>query len=187
MIEIRQINLLDLIPANLQHDEQVRAAAEAINQELLRVTQLASQTAILHHVDSLDERWVDELAYQFHVDFYDPDLPLSQRRQLVQNSLAWHKRKGTPSAVKELIATVFGSGDVQEWYEYGGEPYHFKVVTSDPSATGERAKEFVAAIQSVKNTRSWLDSIEITTEGIMQMYFGNVLQMGEFMTVEQVV
>ncbi|KEQ22299.1 phage tail protein I [Paenibacillus tyrfis] len=187
MIDIGKVKLLDLIPPNLRDDEKVQAAAESIDRELKQVTDIIPGVAIVHHIDTLPEEWVDQLAWQWHVDFYTPSLPLEQKRELVRNSLRWHKRKGTPSAVAELITTIFGSGEVIEWWEYGGQPYHFKVTTSDPAATSERAKEFLAAIASVKNTRSWLESIEITTVGEMDLYFGNALHMGEFMTVEQVV
>ncbi|WII39203.1 phage tail protein I [Paenibacillus thiaminolyticus] len=187
MIDIGRIRLLDLIPPNLREDENVRAAAEAIDSELHAVTELMPSVAILHHIDTLDEEWVDELAWQFHVDFYDPNLPIEQKRELVKNSLAWHRRKGTPSAVAELITTIFGSGQVVEWYEYGGKPGYFKVTTSDQSATNERAKEFLAAINSVKNTRSWLEKIELTRSGTMDLNFGFVFHSGKRLFIEQVV
>jgi len=185
MIDIEQIKLIDLIPPNLQSDDKVRAAAEALDAELKKVTQLIPATALLHMIDTLPERWVDELAWQWHVDFYDPTLDLKIRRELVKNSFRWHKRKGTPSAVTELIATVFGSGDVVEWYEYGGQPGYFRVVTSDPAATTERAQQFLDAINSVKNARSWLESIQITTEATMPLYFGGMVHTGDYIIIEQ--
>lgn len=187
MIDIGAVRLIDLIPPNLRNDVDMQAIAYAIDRQLQKVTGLIPRLSIIYYIDSLPEEWVDELAWQWHVDFYDPTLPIDQKRALVKNSLRWHKRKGTPSAVEELIATIFGSGQVVEWWEYGGEPYHFKVITSDPAATADRAKEFLAAINSVKNVRSWLDTIEITTESTMDLYFGNIVHVGEFMTVEQVV
>lgn len=187
MIDINHVRLIDFIPPNLREDIQVRAAAESFDLQMQKLNDLAPRLALLYNIDSLDERWVDELAWQEHVDFYEPSLPLEQKRELVKNAKPWHRRKGTPSAVRELIDTVFGSGEVLEWWEYGGERGYFRVTTSDPDATTERAREFLEAIESAKNTRSWLESIQITTEGIMDLYFGNALHMGEYMTVEQVV
>ncbi|MCY7485822.1 phage tail protein I [Paenibacillus alvei] len=187
MIDIGQIRLIDLVPPNLQEDENVCAAAEAIDAELQQLTESMPSVAILHHIDQLDEQWVDELAWQFHVDFYDSSLPIEQKRELVKNSLAWHKRKGTPSAVAELITTIFGTGQVLEWFEYGGKPGYFKVTTSDPAATNERAQELLAAINSVKNTRSWLEKIELTRNGTMDLNFGFVYHSGKRLYIEQVV
>lgn len=187
MISLQQINLLDLIPSNLRSDPTIAAAAEALNQQLHAVTQLIPGVSILHHIDSLPEDWVDALAWQWRAPFYDQSLPIEQKRELVRKALAWHKRKGTPSAVEELTATIFGSGSVQEWYEYGGQPGYFKVTTSDPSATADKANEFLAAINAVKNARSWLESIEITTEGFMNMNIGFVAHIGKTITARQVV
>lgn len=187
MIDIGHIRLIDLIPPNLHEDENVRAAAEAIDAELQQVTEIMPGVAILHSIDKLDEQWVDELAYQFHVDFYDPELPLEQKRELVKNSLAWHKRKGTPSAVAELITTIFGSGQVVEWFDYGGKPGHFKVTTSDPTATNERAQEFLAAINSVKRLSAKLEKIELLKTGTMDLNVGFVFHSGKRLYIEQVV
>jgi hypothetical protein len=48
-----------------------------------------------------------------------------------------------------------------EWFDYGGEPYHFKIVTSDTSAKDNPA--FMRALNSVKNARSHFDGIEAFT------------------------
>lgn len=183
MIELEDIHLLDLVPPNLRSDPKVVAAAEALNKQLREVTKYIPKVAIFHQIDELPAEWVDTLARQWHVDFYDPSLPLSQRRQLIKNSLAWHRRKGTPSAVEELITTVFGDGEVREWFEYGGQPGRFKVITSNSSVTAEDAERFLAALKSVSRASAHLDVIEITTTDTLQMYVGMPLHIGEFMTV----
>jgi len=187
VIDISTVHLLELIPPNLRTDEKVRAAAESINLQLQQISQLIPQVAITHNIDTLPEAWVDELAWQQHVDFYNPDLPIEQKREIVKNSPRWHRIKGTPAAVEELISTIFGSGNVIEWYEYDGQPGYFKVATSDPEATTTRAQEFLAAVNSVKNRRSWLEAVEITKYDDMDLFFGNAIHKGSIITCEQVV
>lgn len=187
VINLEQIKLIDLVPPNLRSDPKVSAAAAALDQQLQPVTQLIPSVAILHHIDTLPDEWIDELAWQWRAPFYDATLTIEQKRELVKNALAWHRRRGTPSAVEELIATVFGSGEVQEWFEYGGEPGYFRVRTSDPSATTTKAEAFLAAIDSVKNARSWLEAIEITTSATMNLRFGFAVHIGKTTTVRQVV
>ncbi|OBZ08040.1 phage tail protein I [Bacillus sp. FJAT-26390] len=186
MINMDAINLVDLMPYNIAVDPVVSAAAQAIDGELRVLTNQIKHLSYFNRLDTITEAETDELAWQYHIDFYDPTLPLEQRRELVKRSYGWHRRKGTPSAVEELIATIFGSGEVQEWYEYGGEPGYFKVLTSDPAANASKAAEFIAAINSVKNVRSWLESIEITSGDSMGIYIGNALHTGEFITAKQV-
>ncbi|MEW9106335.1 phage tail protein I [Paenibacillus sp.] len=184
MINIGQIRLIDLIPPNFHEDENVRAAAAAIDAEFQQVTEIMPVLAILHNIDKLDGQWVDELAYQYHVDFYNPTLPIEQKRELVKNSLAWHKRKGTPSAVAELITTIFGDGRIEEWYQYGGKPGHFQVITNNPEVTQERAQEFYRAIDSVKRLSAKLEKVILGQSEDIPLYYAGVLHMGEKMTVE---
>ncbi|MNJ65473.1 hypothetical protein D3C77_614880 [compost metagenome] len=89
--------------------------------------------------------------------------------------------------MEELVATIFGTGEVQERFQYGGQPGYFKVVTSDPDASSSKAAEFIAAVNSVKNARSWLESVEITTGDEMQVFFGQAVHRGKYTTVRQVV
>lgn len=88
-------------------------------------------------------------------------LPISQKkRELVRKAIARHRYKGTPAAVEEVCSAAFDTAEVVEWYEYGGEPYHFRVRMVQESIPDETAMaEMVKAVNSAKNTRSWLDSL----------------------------
>lgn len=183
VIEIAGVKLIDLVSPNLREDPTIRAAAEALDGEIRKVSQLIPRVTIQANLDALPERWIDELAWQYHIDFYDPALPIEQKRQLVKNSLAWHRRKGTASAVRELIQEVFGDGEIKEWFEYGGEPGRFKVITSNAAVTAEEAAKFLAALDSVMRISAHLESIEITVSDTLQMYIALPLHIGEFMTV----
>lgn len=187
MVDIFSVRLEDLLPASLRRDPDAEALAKAITPELQEISLAIAQCVLISRIDELSSAVLDLLAWQWHVDFYDISLPIEQKRELVKNALAWHKRKGTPSAVEELVQATFYSGEVQEWWEYGGEPGFFKVVVTDPSATNERAQEFIAAVNSVKRASAWLESVEIKTVDDIPLYFGNILHMGEYMTLKQVV
>lgn len=187
MIDIRNITLLDILPDSLKKDPDFLAMAEAMTPEFQEISEAITETLLMPRINELPENVVDLLAWEKHVDFYYPDLPIEQKRELVKNAVHWHRKKGTPGAIEDLVRTIFFSGDVQEWWEYGGEPGHFKVIITDPSATNERAQEFLALVNSVKRASAWLESIEIKTVDDLPLYFANVLHMGEYMTLEQVV
>lgn len=109
---------------------------------------------------------LDELAWQFHVDFYDKSANFHRRKELVRKAIIFHRTKGTPQAVIDLLNTVFPSNtQLYEWFQYGGEPYHFKIVTSafDSFENKETYDAFIKALDSVKNARSYLDGIQLFT------------------------
>jgi phage tail P2-like protein len=185
--DIYSINLLDILPESLKSDLDVEALAIAISEEMNRVSAETNKLLLLENLDDQPERVVDMLAWQQHVDYYDSSLTIEQKRELVRNSEFLHRYKGTPAAVEELVNTLFGEGEVVEWYEYGGLPYRFKVVTNNWSVPNELSEEFTRALDSVKNKRSRLDKVELSIADEMDLYFAGVVHIGENLKVWQVV
>ena len=54
------------------------------------------------------------------------------------------------------MRTAFPSDTILlEWFDYGGEPFHFKILTS--AFEGYDEEKFLQALNSVKNARSYLE------------------------------
>ena len=103
---------------------------------------------------------MDLLAVELDTQYYDTSLPIDSKRNLIKGTLVWYMSAGTPSAVEELVTAVFGEGEVKEWYEYGGDPYFFKIETN-AYLTPDINAQFAKMILRVKNARSHLEAIEI--------------------------
>ena len=158
---IESISLLDVLPPNLAEDDTIKNAAIAIDGELQKTTDQAKNCIHLSRIDELQETVLDLLAWQWHVDFYEPiTMDLETKRKLIKQSIAWHRMKGTPAAVEAVVSAAFDTSTVQEWWEYGGKPYFFKVVTEDVTTEKDVLDRMKRAIESVKNARSWLEEIE---------------------------
>lgn len=183
MADINDSTLLSTLPQVIRRDDTAAAVAQSIDTAMQRIGGTLDRINLISRPDTWTSEETDELAWQNHVDFYDPTAPLEQRRALVQNSIRWHRHKGTDSAIEELISTLFGDGRVENWYEYGGEPGYFQVVTSDPEATNARATDFIRALDSVKRLSSWLERVVIEEATTGTLYFGAVVQVGEYIEV----
>lgn len=180
------VNITDILPYCLKQDEFVIALSEAFEIEMKKLSEERERISNLQDFNNLDEKLLDYLAYQKHVDFYLPGLPIETKRELLKNSTFTHKIKGTRQAVESLITTVFGEGTVEEWYEYGGEPYHFKVQTESESATNVQAAEFVQAINTVKNARSIFDNIVLIKKEEAELYWGGMVHVASTELYKQV-
>lgn len=160
MLELKDNALQRILPSSISGDATVKEIVQAISGRLAQLGEQAELVLILPRLKKLPEEIVNELAWQYHVDFYDVAADITKKRELVRKAIARHRYKGTPAAVEEVCSAAFDTAEVVEWYEYGGEPYHFRVRMVQESIPDETAMaEMVKAVNSAKNTRSWLDSL----------------------------
>lgn len=160
MLELKDNALQRILASSISGDATVKEIVQAISGRLAQLGEQAELVLILPRLKKLPEEIVDELAWQYHVDFYDVAADITKKRELVRKAIARHRYKGTPAAVEEVCSAAFDTAEVVEWYEYGGEPYHFRVRMVQESIPDETAMaEMVKAVNSAKNTRSWLDSL----------------------------
>lgn len=163
--DLQSVSLLDILPPNLLADKKINVAARALDDELQKITAATRNALLLPRLDELLEEVIDLLAWQWHVDFYEPSMSIETKRQLVRESIAWHRIKGTKAAVEKMVQTVFKGGVVTEWFEYGGEPYHFRIdVLNAPNMTEESRGRLLAVVNAAKNVRSWLDELRFRRE-----------------------
>lgn len=156
------ISFAEILPSSIAHDETVQAAARSIDGELKQINRAIDSLYIYSRWDELEEPLLTHLAWQFKVDFWDDDLPVDKKRALVKNTVIRHRQKGTPSAIEEAISDVLGGGVVEEWWEYGGDPYHFRVrVDVVGQSLTEQAYSWAdQLIRAYKNVRSQLDGMK---------------------------
>lgn len=176
MLKLTDSTVTATLPSSIKHDEQVLAAAKAIEERLREVNLKTDLLLLLPRLDELSEALVDELAWQYHVDFYDYKADIAKKRALVRNAIAWHRYKGTPAAVEEVCSAVFQTAKVSEWFDYGGKPYHFQVrLIEEPVPDQQVIDSLQRAIAETKNVRSWLDGLSFYREIMGAVYFGAIV------------
>ena len=114
--DLQSLSLMDILPDSILADKKVAAAAQALDAELQAVTQAAVETMHIPRIDILPEAVIDLLAWQWHVDFYEPlGMDIDTKRRLIKESIAWHRIKGTPAAIEKVVSAAFDTSKVQEW------------------------------------------------------------------------
>lgn len=159
-------NLLRALPVALQGDASVSAIAEVAADLLANRLSEIDLLRIYADIDRLPEELLDLLAYDFKIDWWDGDYSLEQKRRVFRDSFLVHRRLGTRWAVETALDNVFPGATVQEWFEYGGEPYRFRVnlpVSAD-GLTEEQQRRAVSRVWYYKNLRSHMDDITLSCE-----------------------
>jgi len=152
---------IELFPPNLREDKNIQAFAEILDRVFSELTEEELNKLFVYAIDSQPEEVLDWLAWQFHVEGYELAQTIEERRNLVKNAIELHRYKGTKYAVEGVLKTLNLAGKVEEWFEYNGDPYRFKVEVSSPSRqiTPELRDRLIQLINEYKNERSWLDEI----------------------------
>lgn len=171
MINFSDGELLDILPSQMKSDLDMQCLSHALKIAIQNLLSYESGTMTAIFIDQIPEKIVDVLAVDLRTQYYDQSLPLETKRNLVKNTLTWYMTAGTPAAVKELVASVFGKGDVVEWFEYGASPFYFKIQT-DAILTNEIMEYFSEMIDRIKNVRSHLDFVEIDRTIPQTLYAG---------------
>ena len=175
-IDYQKIHLLKILPKNISADNNIQELSSVLDDELQKICKIVDNLNLIDKIDVLPEEIVNLLAWQWHVDYYDNTLPLQNKRRLVKESIRVHKTKGTAWAVENVIKSALGDSRIEEWYEYGGEPYHFRLTNITANIAGPKTLEqLMRAIDSAKNVRSTLDEIIFKRENTGIQYIGGVL------------
>jgi P2-related tail formation protein len=171
MINLYDSNITDILPGSLVADPNVIAVGYAIQQGVRRLIEYCRNISVYATIASAPDDVLDMLAVELNTQYYEDTLDIETKRKLVANTLIWFAKSGTPAAVEELIAAVFGEGKIEEWFEYGDDPYYFRIVTN-ATMTPDMNTQFTSMLNMVKNARSRIRAIDIHREIKQPYYFG---------------
>ena len=158
--DIFTVNFADYLPGALKQDPKIRAIAEAVTKEALTVSGEIENVLIYSRIDELPEALIDILAYDMHVDWYDYSFPLKVKRDILKSSVKVHKKMGTKYAVEKALGALYPQSEVEEWYQYEGEPHHFHIVCDvTENRVTASFQEIINAVMMYKRLSSHLDEV----------------------------
>ena len=163
---ITKENMLFTLPLALRGDISTEALAAATAEKLADRLAELDRLRIISNIDNLEEALLAILARDFKVDWYDPDYSLEEKRRTVKDSWRVHKILGTKAAVETAIRAIYPGTRVLEWWEYGGEPYHFRLdinITTD-SIDSDKQRRVLERMNFYKSLRSHNDGVTYFVE-----------------------
>ena len=135
-----------LVPESIRSDSQIAAAADAISPFLQTIVRAVPNLLIYGRLEeqdpagmlaplrrlteargglkNLSTEELEQLAWQWHVDFRDAAKTNEKLRAFVLNSVPWHRIKGTPAAMRRVLdlygytAEIEEDGEGENWAAY---------------------------------------------------------------------
>lgn len=186
MISLQQVGFSSLLPPNLQ-DTQTRALGAAWDKAFRKLVNYAERVSMTFaFVMELDEEMADHLCLSLDIKGYKADLSLQKKRLLIRSALLNYSRMGTKAALEDAVGIIHGGTTVQENWEYGGQPYFFRVAVD---AGQEKVAEnpvgrLLDTIMEYKNARSWLQGITVDVIESGSVYTGALPEMGTMLVID---
>lgn len=186
-MKLDDVDLFRFLPQFMRGDRNTQAFVYAITGQLKAIALSIVHARIYSRIDELSEVVLDELAWQFNVPEYNLEYSIEVKRDIIKRCMVIHRQRGTAGAVERVVKNIFGEASyLEEWFEYDGEPYHFKVHTSNPNITDEMLHEIERVIKETQNVRSWLEEVIIELMQKMNLYIGcKVIIMDDISMVTQ--
>ena len=166
MIDLESGTLQDILPVNLVTPE-TKALSYAFTNAQKKMLEFAKAIHIYAELSRVPERVLDLMALELGTQYYDQSFPRGIKEKLVLQTMVWYMHAGTPSALDEFLGTVLDGGYIEEWYDYGGNPYFFRAyaLTGDQEFKPGYASDVKHQIEVYKNVRSWLELLMLITRG----------------------
>lgn len=171
-MRLSDLEFIRLLPQFMRKDSAVAGLAKGLDSIIPSLSASMRTLTTWDHIDELAENELDDLAVELNILWYDTGATVDTKRDLVKNSMDVYRHLGTKWAVESVIHSYFGDGYIAEWFEYDGEPGHFRVYSTNPSLTNEKLLEFLNLLEKVKRASSILDGVFISLTGQMNLYTG---------------
>ena len=157
---IYNTKLIELAP-NSKKDETSKIFYTIVEKIIKKhIVEKIKYLVTMDRIDELEERYVDLLAEEMHVDYYDLSNNLEEKRSLVKLSLLTHMKKGTPFSVETVLNIFFKNTKLKEWFDYGKTPGTFEIeILNNTLINPEYLKKMLGIIEVTKRKSQHISGI----------------------------
>ena len=171
------------LPPNLQNTEN-ECISYAFDRQIGKMNSLARKLTVWSDLNNVNPKYYDYLAMAVRAPYYKSEYADGQKLALIKTAILTRKYAGTIKAIEELLSNTFITATFVPWYEYNGQPYHFKIVTGE-NPTEDAKSFFEKMLKEVKAARSIIDGVEIDNGVTKTMiYIGAGLQVEKITDIE---
>lgn len=163
MTDLRNGELMDmLLSTPFADDVEIQCLSYAIKKTVGFILDCADGAMVQAGIDYVRENVLDALAVEMDVKWYDGTAAVGVKRALVKDSYIVHAHNGTKASVAKVVSDYYGDAEIEEWFEYGGDPGHFRVSVISGEQYITIPTEFLEMLEKVKRKSAVLDGVDFT-------------------------
>ena len=157
---IYNTKLIELAPSS-KKDKNSKIFYEVVEEAIKKhIVEKIKYLVAMDRIDELEERYVDLLAEEMHIDYYDLSNNLEEKKSLVKLSLLTHMKKGTPFSVETILNIFFENTKLKEWFNYGKTPGTFEIeILNNTLINPEHLKKMLEIIEVTKRKSQHMSGV----------------------------
>lgn len=142
---LQDARIVDAVPRIVSDQDWVMAMSEAVSAMHRRTMRYIDNSQIYTNIENVSEAVLDTLAVNWKIDWYDTSYALEQKRRIIQTALTVRRLMGTVSAVRLQIDAIFPGTELEEWFDYDGDPGTFRLFLNVTETTPSNPAEVYSA------------------------------------------
>ena len=151
-------NMMRVLPDILTRDEEMNPLGIITANQISKLVAHIGLVQIYSRIYEMPESVLDALAKDFKVDWYNPNYSVETKRAMIYDSFYVHNHLGTRGSTIKAISSIFPQSSVLEWFEYGGQPFYFRVIIDMTNAREPVNLDLLRkAVDYYKSLRSHLE------------------------------
>ena len=159
MNKLEQASYTEIFPENLKKYKNLTAFSKNIEKAFKTyIVNKIQNLALFYNLEIQEDKVLDEIAWFFNIDKYRIDLDREIKIKLIKSAYWVHSKKGTKAAVISQLKNLNYEIKIEEWFEYGGRPFTFRLITGNESKDKNWLKNVLSLIEEYKNVRSILEA-----------------------------
>ena len=159
MNKLEHASYTAIFPENLKKYKNLTAFSKNIeNTFKTYIINKIQYLAFFYNLEIQEDKVLDEIAWFFNIDKYRIDLDREIKIKLIKSAYWVHSKKGTKAAVISQLKNLNYEIKIEEWFEYGGRPFTFRLITGNESKDKNWLKNVLSLIEEYKNVRSILEA-----------------------------
>lgn len=165
MTDLWGTGLIEGLPSAVADEPWIRIMDKVYRERHQHEMDAAERIHIYTLIDSQPEEILDVLATQFKVDWYDANYPLQAKQNIIKTALEVRRYYGTDWATLKAISAIYPRSEIEQWYDYGGTPGHFRVICSvDGALIPVKRREIRRSVNIYKRMTAHLDSLYLQVQ-----------------------
>ena len=171
-MNLKDVDLIKLCPAFMRNDKSNIILANGIDNIFQTWSENLDRLPVINQLDKLSESELDQLASDKNIFWYDYKASITVKRALIKNAKTVFNRLGTVWAVESVMNDYMPGTELQEWFDYDGEPGYFRIVTNNTEILRTDIQTFLNILHGIKRRSVWLEHIMLRLEQYLILYPG---------------